>query len=208
MAENEKSVTNIGTDVTIAIVILIIALAILGTYLRGIVDMYQSILNLIYDRNWGTIYTTLAVIFAFIDVALIVFVVWVLRRHAKLLRESPEEQQLVIHTVPLEDEVSATWKEIANLANSPNPSEWNMAIIRADGLLDTILKDRGYEGDTMADRLKIVDPSKLPSMDRVWSAHRLRNMIVHGPAIEHTKETISHAIKSFELALRELGVLK
>ena len=60
----------------------------------------------------------------------------------------------------------------------------------------------------MAERLKIVDPGKLPSLERVWSAHRLRNLIVHGPLEAHPKETIAYALQSYELALRELGVLR
>ena len=83
-----------------------------------------------------------------------------------------------------------------------------MAVIRADGLLDSALLDRGYEGETVADRLKIVDSTKMPSLERVWSAHRLRNLIVHGPLEAHPKETIVYALRSYELALKELGMLK
>lgn len=109
--------------------------------------------------------------------------------------------------MPLDEEARSAWEEIQRLAASQNPSEWNMAIIRADGLFDEALQRLGYEGESMADRLKIIDPAKLPSLERIWSAHRLRNTIVHGALQEHTKETISYALRSYEQGLIELGVL-
>ena len=33
-------------------------------------------------------------------------------------------------------------------------------------------------------------------------------MVAHDPMVQHTKETIDHALASYELAFRELGVLK
>ena len=112
------------------------------------------------------------------------------------------------HTVSLEEEGGRAWDGIRDLANSGNPSDWNMAVLRADALLDDILSRQGYDGITMAERLKVVDPVKLPSLDRLWSAHRLRNMIAHDPLEQHTKETIIHALRSYEVALKELGMLR
>src|SRR3989344_2789174 len=83
-----------------------------------------------------------------------------------------------------------------------------ISIIQADALLDDVLMHLGYEGDTMGDRLKIIDPVQLPSADRVWSAHRLRNTIVHDPMVEHTRETVINALRAYQDAFRELGVLK
>jgi hypothetical protein len=83
-----------------------------------------------------------------------------------------------------------------------------MAVIRADALLEDVLMHLGYEGATLAERLKIIDASQMPSLDRVWSAHRLRNMIVHDPLEQHTKETIIQALRSYEQALKELGMME
>jgi len=47
----------------------------------------------------------------------------------------------------------------------------------------------------------------MPSLDRVWSAHRLRNAIAHDPMTEHTKEIIINALRAYQDALREMGVM-
>ena len=82
-----------------------------------------------------------------------------------------------------------------------------MAILRADALLDDTLREAGYEGATMADRLKVVDPNQLPSLDRIWSSHRLRNAIAHNPTDQHTRETIVSAVSSYRQAFRDLGFI-
>lgn len=209
MAEEGKSLSNTSTDIIVSIIALLVVMGVIGTYLGFVFDFFQTFVDWIYSKNWSILFKIAAVVFTVFDAILIWFLIFILRRHAaldKAIRD--EETSVTVHTISVEDETNTAWQEIRRLANSPNPSDWNMAIIRADGLLDDVLQHLGYEGETMADRLKIVDPGKLPSLDRVWSAHRLRNTIVHGPMQEHTRETVVHALRSYELALKELGVLK
>ena len=80
--------------------------------------------------------------------------------------------------------------------------------IPAGATVDDLLSHLGYEGETIAERLKIVDPTQLKSIDRVWSAHRLRNAIAHEPLQQYTREMIMHALDSYQLAFQELGFLK
>ncbi|MEK7082402.1 MAG: hypothetical protein AAB915_01875, partial [Patescibacteria group bacterium] len=60
---------------------------------------------------------------------------------------------------------------------------------------------------TLADRLKVADPETLPSLDTLWSAHRLRNAIAHDPLEQHTKDSIIYSLRAYETALKELGAL-
>lgn len=208
MADENDKLTSTGTDVTIAVIIFLVALGVLGAYLQSALDIYRTFLEWWYSKNWGTFFTIAAIVFSILDAALIWFVIFTIRRHARLNELFPEEKSLVVHVIPLDQEVQNVWEEVQRLKDSGSPSDWNMAIIRADGLFDDVLKRLGHEGESMADRLKIIDPNKLPSLERIWSAHRLRNTIVHGPLQEHARETIIHALRSYELGLIELGALK
>lgn len=209
MADEKDPLSSTGTDITIAVIALLIVLGILGAYLASVLDLYRAFLDWIYSLGWDRIFRVLMVMFIVFDAILFAFIIFTMRRHSQLEKNLPyEKAEEEIHIVPLEDEVGGEWRSIQELGNSLHPTDWNMAIIRADGLLDIVLQRLGYEGETMADRLKIVDRSKLPSMERVWSAHRLRNTIVHGPIEDHTKETIVHALRSYEISLKELGALK
>ena len=208
MAEEQDKLTTTTTDVTIAVMILLVVLGLFGAYLRGIFDLYLGFLDWWYAKNWRLFFIIIAIIFTLLDAALIWFLIFTLRRISRLDEIFPEEKLLEVGVVAEDQEVLSVWEEVLRLRDSANPSDWNMAIIRADGLLDDVLKRFVKEGETMADRLKFTDPGKMPSLDNVWSAHRLRNTIVHGPPQEHTRETIAHALRSYELGLIELGALK
>ena len=208
MAEEERSITNTSTDITIAVIIFLVVLVLLGVYIDRVIDWILALLAWILSRNWGAFYIFLVILFLTLNLILVGFIIMVMRKYAKLDETLPLERPLVVNVVPLEETVSINWEEIRGLANSPNPSDWSMAVIRADGLLNDILHNLGYEGETMADRLKIVDPTKLRSLDRIWSAHRLRNEIVHGPPQDYTREAVIQALRSYEQAFRELEILK
>lgn len=207
MADEERHLTNISVDLTVAIVAVMVLFAFLGVYLDAVLDWVAAFFDWLVDPTFGSTYYILVTVFTILNIILLGFVIFVLRRHARLDKVFPPDVPPVVHVVPLTEVSQEVWEEIRRLANSSNPSDWNMAVIRADGLLDEALKNLGYEGETVADRLRIADPTSIPSLDRVWTAHRLRNTIVHGPMQEHPRETIVQVLRSYEQGLKELGVL-
>jgi hypothetical protein len=114
----------------------------------------------------------------------------------------------IAKVIPLEKEVGNEWQEVMKLADSQNSSDWSMAVLRADALLDDTLEYLKYEGKNLAERMDRVDPTMVPSLERVFSAHRLRNVIAHDPTVQYSKATIIQALGSYEAVLKELGVLK
>ncbi len=74
---------------------------------------------------------------------------------------------------------NAAWQRVMELSESDNPSEWKLAIIEADAMLDRMLKGMGYPGDTVGDRLKAIERSDFTSLDDAWEAHKVRNRIAH-----------------------------
>ncbi len=196
-------------DITAAIVVSLLAIAVLGVYFREALDLYQSLLDWFYSRNWQRFTDTAKIIFIGLDAVLLGFVVFTMRRYTALVRKPPAPLKAEQAAAP-KDEIKNRWEHIRALANSSNPSDWNMAVLHADALLDDTLQHLEYEGTTLAERLKTIEttnPSKLPSLERIWSSHRLRNMIAHDPMEKHTKETIVHALRSYEQALKELGMM-
>lgn len=204
---DEKNLSNTATDITVAVVTLILVFAVFGVYLESLLNWYGRFLDWLYSGNLGSVKTWAMVIFLTMDFMLLVFIVFTLLRYQKL-QKTVLGDTITTRPVSFKDTVRDEWAEIQKLLTSKNSSDWSMALIRADGLLNDILRNLGYEGDTMADRLKIVDPTKLKSLNEVWSAHRLRNIIVHGPTEEYPKETLVYAIKTYEHALKELGTAK
>lgn len=101
------------------------------------------------------------------------------------------------------------WQFVLKHIDSENPAEWKLAILEADNMLDGILEDEGYLGETVADKLKAMSPSRIASYDDVWEAHKVRNQIAHGGAIdmELSKKMARDTVAKFGNAFKDLGYL-
>ena len=62
---------------------------------------------------------------------------------------------------------------------SPHPNDWKLAIIEADIILDDVLKQQGYIGNSLGERLKSISTNQLSSLNDAWEAHKIRNRIAH-----------------------------
>lgn len=206
---SEKKISNVTADMTAAVVALLLGLAIFGAFINDILGSYNALIESFYSIGFAKFRNWILAIFFPLDLLLLGLLIFTLRRYMAMSRikpDSPEPQRE--EAASPKEEVKTRWEHVRGLANSDNPSDWNMAVLRADALLDEILQRLGYEGESMVDRLKVIDPNQMPSSERVWSAHRLRNVIVHGPTEDHTRETIVSALRAYEQALKELGMME
>lgn len=202
-----RTVSAATVDITLVLLIAVIILGFLGAYVTTATEGYFSIVQWFYSGNWYLIKQIVMFIFIFFDLLLAAWI-GITIRQMRILNSVVLEKEGPAQILLPEEEVAESWNGIMELVNSTNPSDWNMAVLRADALFDDILAHLGYQGTTLAERLKIVDPFKLPSLERVWSAHRLRNIIAHDPIQNHTKEMVTHAVSSYEQAFKELGMIK
>lgn len=95
------------------------------------------------------------------------------------------------------------WNDIVQLSEDPKTRP--LSVIQADKLLDEALKCCGYSGKTMAERL-IAAKKRLKNRNHVWSAHKLRNKVVHEPLAEPTEKEVRLALKGYRQAFNDLGV--
>lgn len=75
--------------------------------------------------------------------------------------------------------VNPKWERVLKHINSENSSDWKLAILEADIILDEMLDKMGYHGDTMGEKLKQVEPSDFLTLNSAWEAHKIRNQIAH-----------------------------
>lgn len=203
---NDQPLEHHAVDIITAVMALLIFLAVVTSLLRGFPDWYNAFVAWLQSWHLGAFPLILMILFILLDALLVGFIAFTMRRYGELINAQPQQ---IAATAPVNPaaEIQQGWRSIELLIQSQNPSDWNMAVLRADALLDDTLRNAGYEGATMADRLKIADPNQLPSLDRVWSSHRLRNAIAHDPTDQHTRETIVSAVNSYRQAFRDLGII-
>lgn len=201
-------------EITIASIVFVIVLLLIGYYLEWGLDSYRAFLDAVY-RIWERIRTIVMVLTLIASAGLVGFMVITFQKFKVLQKHLPDMaptgKKIKAATMKPErakKEIGNEWQEVQKLIQSENTSDWNMAVLRADTLLDDVLQYLGYEGATVKERLDTVDPFSVPSLDRLWSAHRLRNAIAHDPSVAHTRETIDYALRAYETAFREMGVME
>jgi hypothetical protein len=79
---------------------------------------------------------------------------------------------------------------VRELANTTNESDWRLAILEADIMLNDLLKEQGYRGEGIGERLRDANPLQFATLDLAWQAHKVRN-------------DIAHAARDFHLSQRE-----
>lgn len=77
-------------------------------------------------------------------------------------------------------DVESRWRACQALAASKNQADVKQALIQADIMIDTIMKQAGVSGTSFGERLKVLR-DKLPKhvYQKLWQAHIKRNELVH-----------------------------
>ena len=98
------------------------------------------------------------------------------------------------------------WAYIMQLIESGQESEWRQAIIEADIMLDELLDRLGYQGDSLGEKLRAVNPTHFQTLNNAWDAHRVRNEIAHQGSVYQLTERLAHrTIANYEAVFREHG---
>jgi hypothetical protein len=100
------------------------------------------------------------------------------------------------------------WDQVITHIQSDNPSDWRLAILEADIVLDDLLDRLGYVGDTIGDKLKAADPAHFRTLNAAWEAHRVRNAIAHeGQDYILTQREARRVINLYESVFREFDYI-
>ena len=94
------------------------------------------------------------------------------------------------------------WQKIVALLKVEE--SYNLAVIEADKLLDQAFKERGFKGQTMAERLTIAG-FLLSAKNEVWQVHKLRNRLVHEVDVQLTLKQARSALKGLSSGPQRCG---
>ncbi|MSR87895.1 MAG: hypothetical protein EXS69_01870 [Candidatus Zambryskibacteria bacterium] len=199
---------------------LIPALIVLGAivnqllYLIGQSDWYVlKIWNALvqYLLWFWPIWKIVAVILA------LVAIVWGIYSYLKLQEVETEEEKIygkisddafLEQGSVSEDKGDEKWQRIYEHTNSNNPSDWRLAIIEADVMLEEVLRTLGYQGEGVGEMLKSVDPTDMLTLNNAWEGHKVRNRIAHaGGEFQLTERETRRVISLFETVFRELRAI-
>ncbi len=100
------------------------------------------------------------------------------------------------------------WIKTLNYLFSQHASDWKLAVIEADAMLDSLLIQLGFKGDNIGDKLKSATQDKFHNLTSAWEVHTIRNKIAHEGASFHlSQHEAKRVIALYEQIFREFGYI-
>lgn len=177
---------------------------------------------------WKTVNDISKWIFATLDLALIIVIIWLFSKIAvfrqklnvkearetidknnpvKIKKVAETEDPHISKESYLKETVKSKWQDIVSKTETGAEKDLQIAIIEADSLLDLVLKRNGYPGESLKERLNAIKQENLLNMDEVWQAHKTRNEIAHNPHFAIVKKDAEKILKFYKNAFQKLKVI-
>ncbi|MFA6386438.1 MAG: hypothetical protein WCW04_01550 [Candidatus Paceibacterota bacterium] len=173
---------------------------------NGIAPVVDIIKN---PNTWSTL-GTISVLISMIFVFIIIFSI--VRLYEIQVFDKLEIEHEINHALAKDKETDKSqnprWKYILTLVESPNDSDWRIAIIEADSLLEESFKEKDLIGDNMSELLEDAKSNGYPSIQSAWDAHVVRNRIAHeGQEFSLTQIEARRVIKLYQNIFEDLNII-
>lgn len=173
--------------------------------------MPEGLQSLIHELN-SVLYSTYGLLAQFIGLVLTIVLgyIWMrLMANQRVISTKIDEWKDAFgYEKPAElSRVDRQWESIQAKLSSNDESQWKVAVLEADSVLDKLIQAMGYKGDTMGSRMQQIKRRDLPMLDDAWRAHKVRNFIAHDPNYKLSREAAEKTIGIYERIFRQLNVL-
>ncbi|OGI59770.1 hypothetical protein A3F19_01055 [Candidatus Nomurabacteria bacterium RIFCSPHIGHO2_12_FULL_37_29] len=100
------------------------------------------------------------------------------------------------------------WVKTLNYIFSEHPSDWKLAVIEADSMLEELIGQLGFKGETLGEKLKGANQGNFRNLTTAWEVHTIRNRIAHeGVAYELSQHEAKRVTALYERIFREYGFI-
>lgn len=100
------------------------------------------------------------------------------------------------------------WSKTLNYLFSQHASDWKLAIIEADTMLEGLMNQLGFFGENLGDRLKVANQENFPQLTTAWEVHTVRNRIAHeGLSFELSHHEAKRIIALYEQIFHAYGYI-
>ncbi len=173
---------------------------------------FKLIYDLLFAGGWrevlGPVLVWLPVIKiggVIIGLVFLALIIYILFRLAALNKQKIMEN--LTHPVVASKDYTAQFERVMKFIDSDNPSDWKLAIIEADTILDSLVARMNYPGENLGERLKAVEPSDFLTLNQAWEAHKMRNRIAHEPNFQLNKREARATIELYKQVFQEFDYI-
>ncbi|NQU82520.1 MAG: hypothetical protein HQ539_01060 [Parcubacteria group bacterium] len=99
------------------------------------------------------------------------------------------------------------WKKIKKGLEKDFEEQWKLTVVEGANLVDRILKDAGYAGDDLGERLKRVDEEEIINLEQLKKAQLITEEIITNPDYKLTKHKAEAIINAFDRSLTDMNIL-
>ncbi len=125
---------------------------------------------------------------------------------AEYAHHQAEHEQKVKHNQDISK--NEAWVKTLGYLFSQHASDWKLAVMEADLMLETLMNQLGFKGATLGDKLKAASADKFHNLSAAWEAHTVRNRIAHeGTSFELSQREAKRVIALYEQIFREFGFI-
>lgn len=96
------------------------------------------------------------------------------------------------------------WNKIKARLDTGLESEYKLAVMEGDSVLDDILRKMGYKGESLGERLEKLTPATLPNLEDIKEGHKMRTNILHNPDQGLSLDEAKKTLFAYEKALESL----
>ncbi|OGJ03720.1 hypothetical protein A3F97_00800 [Candidatus Nomurabacteria bacterium RIFCSPLOWO2_12_FULL_41_10] len=100
------------------------------------------------------------------------------------------------------------WSKTLTYLFSQHSSDWKLAIIEADSILEDLMGQLGFKGENLGDKLKSANQDNFPLLTTAWEVHTIRNRIAHeGLSFELSHHEAKRVIALYEKIFHGYGYI-
>ncbi len=99
------------------------------------------------------------------------------------------------------------WKKILKKIDTGIESEYKLAVIEADALLDDMLKFMGYTEETTEEKVERLTSIDIANINELREVRKTRNSIIQEPDFKLTEDNVREVLKVYETSFKSLGFL-
>jgi hypothetical protein len=209
MDKKEKAPSPDGIVVIFVFLIILAILPFILSNVSAAVAPFAKYIDIVMEGTQKAFGLLVGLSFPF-SVAFILVIIYSVERLKQLRAIEKEKfdtpiEQADLPVQPTGDPTLAhRWSTVSTHIESENPNDWKQAILEADIMLDDLLTNIGYRGESVGEKLKRVDPAHFQTLGDAWEAHKVRNQIAHeGSAFSLNQVEARRVIQQYRKVFEE-----